>query len=223
MPTAKPVPGKTLLSPTDHTLMLIDFQSQMAFATKSIDPVSLRNNAALVANAGRVFKVSVIPTTVAEKTFSGPMFDEIKTAFPKAQYFDRTSMNAWEDKAVIDEVNRIGKSRLVLAGLWTSVCVTGVALSALDQGFEVHVIADACGDVSEEAHERAIERIVQAGVRPMTSLQYLLELQRDWARTETYDATTGLARQVGGAYGLGLIYAKAVMPSAHASEAGIAA
>lgn len=151
------------------------------------------------------------------------MFEEIKTAFPKAQYFDRTSMNAWEDKAVIDEVNRIGKSRLVLAGLWTSVCVTGVALSALDQGFEVHVIADACGDVSEEAHERAIERIVQAGVRPMTSLQYLLELQRDWARTETYDATTGLARQVGGAYGLGLIYAKAVMRGAHASEAGIAA
>jgi nicotinamidase-related amidase len=90
---------------------------------------------------------------VAEKTFSGPMFDEIKTAFPKGQYFDRTSMNAWEDKAVIDEVNRIGKSRLVLAGLWTSVCITGVALSALDQGFEVHVIADACGDVSEEAHE----------------------------------------------------------------------
>ena len=222
MPTAKPVPGRTLLSPTDHTLMLIDFQSQMAFATKSIDPVVLRNNAALIANAARVFKTSVIPTTVAEKTFSGPMFDEIKTAFPKAKYFDRTSMNAWEDKSVIDEVNRIGKSRLVLAGLWTSVCVTGVALSSLDQGFEVHVIADACGDVSEEAHERAVERMVQAGARPMTSLQYLLELQRDWARIETYDATTGLAKQVGGAYGLGLIYAKTVM-GAHASEAGIAA
>lgn len=222
MPTATPVPGRTLLSPTDHTLILIDFQPQMAFATKSIDPVTLRNNAALVANAARIFKVSVIPTTVAEKTFSGPMFDEIKTAFPKAKYFDRTSMNAWEDKAVIDEVNRIGKSRLVLAGLWTSVCVTGPALSALDQGFEVHVIADACGDVSEEAHGRAVERMVQAGMRPMTSLQYLLELQRDWARTETYDATTGLARQVGGAYGLGLIYAKATL-GAHASEAGIVA
>jgi nicotinamidase-related amidase len=222
MPTAKPVPGRTLLSPTDHTLILIDFQSQMAFATKSIDPVILRNNAALVANAARIFKSSVIPTTVAEKAFSGPMFDEIKTAFPKAKYFDRTSMNAWEDKAVIDEVNRIGKSRLVLAGLWTSVCVAGPALSALDQDFEVHVITDACGDVSEEAHERAVERMVQAGVRPMTSLQYLLELQRDWARTETYNATTGVARQVGGAYGLGLIYAKAML-GAHASEANIAA
>jgi nicotinamidase-related amidase len=222
MPTAKPVPGKTLLSPTDHTLILIDFQSQMAFATRSIDPVTLRNNVALVANAARIFKASVIPTTVAEKTFSGPMFDEVKNAFPKAKYFDRTSMNTWEDNAVIDEVNRIGKSRIVLAGLWTSVCVVGPALSALDQGFEVHVVADACGDVSNEAHERAIERIVQAGARPMTSLQYLLELQRDWARTETYDATTGLARQFGGAYGLGLIYAKTML-GGHASEAGIAA
>jgi nicotinamidase-related amidase len=222
MPTAKPVPGKTLLSPTDHTLILIDFQSQMAFATRSIDPVTLRNNVALVANAARIFKASVIPTTVAEKTFSGPMFDEVKNAFPKAKYFDRTSMNTWEDNAVIDEVNRIGKSRIVLAGLWTSVCIVGPALSALDQGFEVHVVADACGDVSNEAHERAIERIVQAGARPMTSLQYLLELQRDWARTETYDATTGLARQFGGAYGLGLIYAKTML-GGHASEAGIAA
>jgi nicotinamidase-related amidase len=222
MPTAKPTPGKTLLSPTDHTLIMIDFQSQMAFATRSIDPVALRNNAALVANAARIFKVSVIPTTVAEKTFSGPMFDEIKAAFPKAKFFDRTSMNTWEDKAVIEEVNRIGKGRIVLAGLWTSVCIVGPALSALDQGFEVHVVADACGDVSDEAHERAIERVVQAGARPMTSLQYLLELQRDWARSETYDATTGLAKQFGGAYGLGVIYAKTML-GGHAGEAGIAA
>jgi nicotinamidase-related amidase len=208
MPTAKPTPGKTLLTPTDHTLIMIDFQSQMAFAVKSIDPVMLRNNAALVANAARIFSVSTIPTTVAEKTFSGPMFDEIKAAFPKANFFDRTSMNAWEDKAVVEEVNRLGKGRIVLAGLWTSVCIVGPALSALDQGFEVYAIADACGDVSEEAHERAMDRMVQAGARPMTSVQYLLELQRDWARSETYDATTGLARTFGGAYGLGIIYAK---------------
>jgi nicotinamidase-related amidase len=201
---------------------MIDFQSQMAFATKSIDPVMLRNNAALVANAARIFNVSVIPTTVAEKTFSGPMFDEIKTAFPKTKFFDRTSMNTWEDKAVIEEVNRIGKGRIVLAGLWTSVCIVGPALSALDQGFEVYVIADACGDMTDEAHERAIERIVQAGGRPMTSVQYLLELQRDWARTETYDAVTGLARAFGGAYGLGIIYAKTML-GPHASEAGKAA
>jgi nicotinamidase-related amidase len=222
MPTAKPSPGKLLLSPTDHTLILIDFQSQMAFATKSIDAITLRNNAALISNSAKIFNVSTIPTTVAEKSFSGPMFDEIKAAFPRANFFDRTSMNTWEDKAVIEEVNRIAKNRIVLAGLWTSVCIVGPALSAIDQGFEVYVIADACGDVSNEAHDRAIERMVQAGARPMTSLQYLLELQRDWARTETYDAVTGLARTYGGAYGLGIIYAKTMLGE-HASEAGKAA
>jgi nicotinamidase-related amidase len=148
------------------------------------------------------------------------MFDEIKAAFPKAKMLDRTSMNTWEDKNVIEEVNRIGKSRVVICGLWTSVCIVGPALSALDQGFEVYVITDACGDVSDEAHERAVARMVQLGVRPMTALQYLLELQRDWARSATYEATTGLAKTFGGAYGLGIIYAKAMLGE-HASEAGV--
>ncbi len=205
---ATPTSGSKLLKPTDHTLVMIDFQSQMAFATHSIDAVNLRNNAALVAQAAAGFGVSTILTTVAEKSFSGPMFSEITDAFPGEKMLDRTSMNTWEDAAVIERVNQIGKPRIVLAGLWTSVCIVGPALSALDQGFEVYVIADACGDVSTEAHNRAMERMVQAGAQPMTSLQYLLELQRDWARGETYELTTGIAKKVGGAYGLGVTYAK---------------
>jgi nicotinamidase-related amidase len=205
---ATPTPGSQLVTPKDHTLIMIDFQSQMAFATKSIDAVTLRNNAALVAHAAKGFGVSTILTTVAEKSFSGPMFEEITAAFPGQKLLDRTSMNTWEDAGVIEEVNRIGKTRLVFSGLWTGVCIVGPTLSALDQGFEVYVISDACGDVSEEAHERAMQRMIQAGARPMTSLQYLLELQRDWARTETYDMTTGIAKKFGGAYGLGIIYAK---------------
>ena len=186
----------------------------MAFATKSIDAVLLRNNAALVAHAAKGFGVSTILTTVAEKTFSGPMFSEIANAFPGQAMLDRTSMNTWEDAAVIAEVNKIGKTRLVLSGLWTSVCIVGPALSALEQGFEVYVIADACGDVSAEAHDRAMDRMVQAGARPMTSVQYMLELQRDWARGETYELTTGIAKQFGGAYGLGIIYAKTMFGAA---------
>jgi len=119
-------------------------------------------------------------------------------------------MNTWEDAAVIERINAIGKGRIVLAGLWTSVCIVGPALSALDQGFEVYVIADASGDISTEAHNRAMERMVQAGARPITALQYLLELQRDWARTDTYDMTTGIAKQFGGGYGLGITYAKSM-------------
>ena len=206
--TATPTPGTKLLTPNDHTLIMIDFQSQMAFATHSIDAVQLRSNAGLVANAAAGFKASTILTTVAEKSFSGPMFEEVTAPFPGLALLDRTSMNTWEDNAVIKKVNEIGKPRIVLAGLWTSVCIVGPALSALDQGFEVFVIADACGDISAEAHNRAMDRMVQAGAQPITSLQYLLEMQRDWARTETYDMTTGIAKKLGGGYGIGITYAK---------------
>jgi nicotinamidase-related amidase len=92
---------------------------------------------------------------VAEKSFSGPMFTEVTDAFPGQALLDRTSMNTWEDAAVIAEVNRIGKPRLVFAGLWTSVCIVGPVASSIDQGFDAYVIADACGDISPEAHERA--------------------------------------------------------------------
>jgi len=208
MSIAKAAPAKALLSPVNHALVLIDFQSQMAFATKSIDAVLLRNNAALVASAAAGFKVPTILTTVAEKSFSGPMFSEVTEPFPGQKLLDRTSMNTWEDAAVIKQLNTLGKDRLVFSGLWTSVCIVGPTLSALDQGYEVYAITDACGDVSTEAHERAVERMVQAGVRPLTSVQYLLELQRDWARSGSYELTTGIARKFGGGYGLGITYAR---------------
>ena len=205
---ATPTPAARLLGPRDHALVLIDFQSQMAFASKSIDAIELRNNAALISHAAAGFKVPTVLTTVAEKSFSGPMFEEVTSAFSGQELIDRTSMNCWEDSNVIRTLNAIGKDRLVFAGLWTSVCIVGPALSALEQGYEVYVITDACGDVSTEAHERAVERMMQAGACPMSSLQYLLELQRDWARGETYELTTGIAKKFGGAYGLGVIYAK---------------
>jgi nicotinamidase-related amidase len=213
--SAKAAPSKGLLTPNDHVLMMIDFQPQMVFATRSIDGVLLRNNAAMIAKAAGAFKVSTLLTSVSEKTFAGPFFDEINDALPKVRRIDRTTMNSWEDQNVIDEINRIGKSRIVLAGLWTSVCVVGPTLSALEQGYEIYVIADACGDVTPEAHERAMDRMVQAGARPMTALQYLLELQRDWGRSETYGITTGIAEIHGGAYGLGIAYTEAIADEYH--------
>lgn len=216
--TAIPAAGKTLLAPSDHTLILIDFQSQMAFATKSIAAEVLRNNAALISRAAKAFGVATILTTVAEKSFSGPMFDEIVEAFDHQPMLDRTSMNTWEDAAVIEAVNRIGKQRIVFAGLWTSVCIVGPVASAIDQGFDCYFIADACGDISVEAHACAVQRMIQLGATPMTSLQYLLELQRDWARTETYEVTTGIAKRWGGAYGLGITYAKTMFGASEASH-----
>lgn len=210
MPVAQAKPAQSLLNPADHALILIDHQSQMAFATKSIDMVTLRNNAGLVAHAAAEFKVPTILTTVAEKSFSGPMFDEVLAAFPGQGMLDRTTMNCWEDDHVIQQVNAIGKRRIVLAGLWTSVCIVGPALSAIEQGFEVFVLTDACGDVTTEAHERAVARMIQVGAQPMTSLQYLLELQRDWGRAETYDLTIGIARRTAGGYGVGIAYAQSM-------------
>jgi len=213
---ATPTPGAGLLRPDDHALIMIDFQSQMAFASHSIDMITLRSNAGLVAEAAKEFNVPHILTTVAAASFSGPMFDEIKAVFPDEIVLDRTSMNTWEDGPVIERLNSLGKDRIVLCGLWTSVCIVGPALSAIDQGYEVYFIADACADVSPEAHERAVERMIQIGARPMTSLQYLLELQRDWARTATYGPTTAIARRLGGGYGLGLAYARTMVLAGHA-------
>lgn len=203
-------PAAGLLTPSDHTLVMIDHQSQMAFAVRSIDIALLRSNAAMVSKAANGFGVSTILTTVAEKTFSGPVFDEIRSVFPSEQVIDRSTMNCFEDANVVAAVNKAGKKRLVLAGLWTSVCIAGPALTALEQGYEVYVITDACGDVSDEAHAMAIERMVQAGARPISALTYLLELQRDWGRSETYGLTTGIAKEHGGGYGLGIIYAGAM-------------
>lgn len=208
MPIATAQAAQKLLTPNDHTLIMIDHQSQMAFATRSIDLALLRNNAALVSKAAAEFKVPTILTTVAEKSFSGPIFGEIQSVFPDLAPIDRTSMNTWEDARIAERVNAHGKAKIVLAGLWTSVCIVGPALSALEQGFEVYVIADASGDVSDEAHQMAMQRMIQAGAQPMTSVQYLLELQRDWARSETYNETVATAVAHGGGYGLGLIYAK---------------
>lgn len=202
-------PSPNLLSPENHALILIDFEGQMAFATKSIAITELRTNVAIIAGASKIFNIPTIVTTVAEESFSGPVFPEIEEFYPQATsgYIDRTSMNTWEDEPAYKAIKGTGKQKLVLAGLWTGVCIVGPALSAIAEGYDVFVITDACGDVSVEAHERAIQRMVHAGVKPVTAVQYLLELQRDWARTETYVAVTDLMKKYGAGYGLGIQYA----------------
>jgi nicotinamidase-related amidase len=202
-------PSPDLLSPDNHVLVLIDFEGQMAFATKSISITELRTNTAIIAGASKIFEVATIVTTVAEDSFSGPVFPEIEEYYPRTstQYYDRTTMNTWEDEQAYKAITGTGKKKIVLAGLWTGVCIVGPALSALADDYEVYAITDACGDVSTEAHERAVQRMVHSGVKPITAVQYLLELQRDWARSETYDAVTDLMKKYGGAYGIGIHYA----------------
>ena len=201
-------PADRLLNPTNHTVILIDHQPQMAFATHSHDIVTLRNNVAGLAKAAKAFNVPTVLTTVAEKSFSGPLFPEIQAVFPDQEPIDRTTMNTWEDKRVTDVVKKHKNKKLVFAALWTEVCGVGPVLSALEDGYEVYFVTDASGGVSKEAHDMAVQRMIQAGATPITWLQYMLELQRDWSRGETYNVVTGIAKEHGGGYGLGIIYAK---------------
>jgi len=201
-------PAPRLLDANNHTLVLIDHQPQMAFATQSHTIEAIRNNLALISKASKTFNTAIVITSVAAKSFSGPVFAEITEVFPKEKIIDRTTMNTWEDVNAYKAITGKGKKKIVLAGLWTEVCIVGPALSALAEGYEVYVIADACGGVSREAHDMAMQRMIQAGVQPMTSLQYMLELQRDWARGATYDPVNDIAKEHGGGYGLGIKYAK---------------
>jgi len=198
-----------LLNPSNHTLLLIDHESQMAFAVESQPIEELRNNTGLVAATSRLYEIPTVITTVAEKSFSGPVFPEIREYFPDSKkYIDRTTMNAWEDTRVVKAVDDIGIKRLVIAGLWTEVCTLTAALSALEDGYQVYVIVDASGGISQEAHDMAIQRMINAGVIPITSLQYLLEIHRDWARSDTYQQVVDISKKYGGAYGLGIDYKK---------------
>lgn len=210
-----------LITPDNSMLLLIDHQPQMAFATHSIDGQTLVNNVTGLAKSARVFGVPTILTTVAAESFSGPIFPPVQAVFPDLKPIDRTTMNSWEDRKVVEAVEKTGCRKLVMAALWTEVCLVTAALSAIDDGFEVYIVTDASGGVTLEAHEMAVQRMIQAGAVPMTWLQVLLEWQRDWARQETYDAVLAVAKEHGGAYGLGIGYAK-VMLGEHASEAAFA-
>jgi nicotinamidase-related amidase len=207
-PTANPTPSEQLLTPDNHTLILVDHQPQMAFAANSMETEQLINNVTLVAKSAELFEVPTILTTVAEETFSGPIFPGVQSQFPDQDPINRTTMNAWEDERITTAVNDLGRQKIVLAALWTEVCGAYPVLSALEQGFEVYFITDASGGMSDQIHNDAVARMVEAGAIPITSMQYLLELQRDWARQETYEATNQIILDHGGAYGLGVLYAQ---------------
>lgn len=200
-------PSPQLLTPTNHALILIDHQPQMAFATRSIDIAELRNNVTGLAKSAKAFKVPTLLTTVAAKSFSGPLFPELQAVFPEQKPIDRSTMNTWEDDRVTDAVKKMGRKKLVMAALWTEVCGVAPVLSAISEGYEVYFVTDASGGVSNDAHNQAVQRMVQAGARPITWLQYLLELQRDWARGETYGPVMDIVKAHAGGYGLGVIYA----------------
>ncbi|MFG3026385.1 hydrolase [Streptomyces sp. NPDC048254] len=212
--TAAPSPD--LLTPDNCAVLFIDHQPQMFFGTGSGDRTAIINSTVGLAKSAKVFDVPVVLSTVAAESFSGPIMPQLAEVFPDQKIIDRSTMNAWEDADFVEAVKATGRKKLVFAGLWTEVCIVLPVLSAIAQGYEVYVVTDASGGVSPQAHEHAIQRMVQAGAVPVTWVQVLLELQRDWDRTETYAAVSDVVKEHGGTYGLGMVYAQAVI-GAHAA------
>ena len=201
-------PKLEVLTPQNSQLIFIDHQPQMAFGVQSIDRQVLKNNTVALAKAAKVFNIPTTITTVETESFSGYTYPELLDVFPDKTVLERTSMNSWDDRKVRDALAAAGRKKVVVAGLWTEVCNTTFALCAMLEGnYEIYMVADASGGTSKEAHDYAMQRMVQAGVVPVSWQQVLLEWQRDWARRDTYDPVIDIVKEHSGAYGMGVDYA----------------
>lgn len=211
-----------VLTPANCQIIFIDHQPQMAFGVQSIDRQVLKNNTVALAKAAKVFNIPTIITTVETESFSGNTYPELLDVFPGQDILERTSMNSWDDQKVRDALKANGKKKVVVAGLWTEVCNNSFALCAMLEGdYEIYMVADASGGTSKEAHDFAMQRMIQVGVIPVTWQQVMLEWQRDWARKETYTAVMDIVREHSGAYGMGVDYAYTMVhkaPSRQKSE-----
>jgi nicotinamidase-related amidase len=201
-------PKLEVLTPQNSQLLFIDQQPQMAFGVQSIDRQVLKNNVVGLAKAAKVFGIPTTITSVESQSFSGFTYPELLDVFPGQPVLERTSMNSWDDQKVRDALAANGRKKIVVSGLWTEVCNNTFALSAMLEGdYEIYMVEDASGGTSKDGHDYAMQRMIQAGVVPVTWQQVMLEWQRDWARRDTYDAVMNVVREHSGAYGMGVDYA----------------
>ena len=200
-----------LLDPEQTLVLIIDHQPQMYFGVEGKSRSAIESSVLCLAKAAKLFNVPCILTTVEAKTFSGPMYAKLQEVYPKNMPIDRTAINAWEDINIKKAVSAPGRKKVIIAGLWTEACVLFPALSMMGEGFDVYVATDACGGATKEAHDMAILRMTQLGAKTLTSMQAMLEWQRDWANKETYQGVMAIAKEHGGAYGLGIEYSEAML------------
>jgi len=198
---------KGLLTPDNCVVAIIDLQPQMLFGVANFDRQTVINNNLVLTKAARVFDVPVVLSTVESKAFSGNMWPQIQAVFPGRSPIERSTMNSWDDENFVAAIRKTGRKKIVLAGLWTETCVALPTVQAIHDGYEVYVVEDCCGDVSQLSHENAMQRVVQAGAKPVTALSVMLEWQRDWAHKGTYDAVMDIVKTHCGAYGVGVEYA----------------
>src|SRR5215468_5949129 len=197
-----------LMKPEECVMLLVDFQAGLGFGVESTSRQVVLNNAVALARTAVAFTVPVIASTSASRVYSGPLLPPLQDALPAVKAIERKNMNVWEDDTAKNAIVATGRRRLILAGFLTEACVSFSALSALDDGFDVFVVADTCGGLTLVSHELALRRLEQAGARLCSWIQVLLEFQRDWTRHATYEAARAIVVANGGGYGMGLAYAR---------------
>ncbi|MFI9014948.1 hydrolase [Streptomyces griseus] len=208
-----------LLTPEESVLVLIDHQPFQFANLNSHEPTMIVNNVVGLAKAARVYDVPTILTTVLEER-GGLIIQGIQDVFPDQKPIDRTFINTWQDRRVVDAVKATGRKKLILAGLWTEICLAMPAIQAAGEGYEVYAVTDASGGVSAEAHDMAVRRMVQAGVVPITWLAVMGEWQRDWAREETVPGAAEVQAQHGGATGVAFAWETQLLAAGRAGSAG---
>jgi nicotinamidase-related amidase len=172
----------TLVTPQNSVVALIDYQPEQYKGVASVGHEDLLHHVTMLGRVATTFELPVVLSTVYVKHGMSGTNAELRAALPGVPEIDRTTMNSWEDPDFRAAVEATGRKKLILAGLWTEVCVTFPALDAMAAGYEVYVVVDAIGGVSKVAHESAMQRMVQAGAVPITVLGLACELQRDWGR-----------------------------------------
>jgi nicotinamidase-related amidase len=189
---------ESMLTPDNCALVLIDHQPFQVSAVRNIDPALMLNNVVALAKTAKVFNVPTLLTSVVKER-GGVIVKALQAVFPEQVPIDRTTINTWEDQRCVDWVKRTGRKKIVMAALWTEVCLAFPVIQALGDGYEVYFVTDASGGTSGEAHEMGIQRMLQAGAVPLTWIVFLSELQRDWAREATVPRLAEILFEHGGA------------------------
>ena len=192
---------EALLRPEDSIVVLIDHQPFQFANLNSHEPTMIINAVTGLSKAAKIFNVPTILTTVIEER-GGLLIKQIQEVFPEQKPINRTLINTWQDPNVTDVVAKTGRKQLIIAGLWTEVCVAMPAIQAAAEGYDVYVVTDACGSVSKEGHDMAVRRMVQHGITPINWIAVASEWQRDWARTGTAGEMAGLMVDHAGASGV---------------------
>jgi len=209
----------SLLRPEDSVLVLIDHQPFQLTNLNSHDPHAVVNASTALAKTAKAFDVPTILTSVIAER-GGLIFPQITDVFPGQKVIDRTWVNTWEDQKVVDAVKATRRKQLIIAGLWTEVCVAMPTIQALGEGWDVTVITDACGGCSVEAHEVAIQRMIRAGANMMTWLALMSEWQRDWARVETAGRVTDILIQHAAGSGIAYLWEQQLLNTPVPAAAG---